>query len=102
MLVYRDAKDKGETVRRTYSIWHAEHLESAWFSSIPSRGGLWPGTAAHDRPLSAKSSHCVDTEWDAVGVLSNAGSNLFFSSTLSKHKPLILINKIGGLCLFGV
>ncbi|MEG5264892.1 hypothetical protein TRP66_11355 [Pseudomonas sp. JDS28PS106] len=50
-----------------------------------------------DRQLSAKSSHCVDTEWDAVGVLSNKGSNLSFTATFIKHNPLIFLDKIGGL-----
>jgi hypothetical protein len=37
---------------------------------------------------SAKSSHCVDTEWDAVGVLSNAGSNLSFTAKFETAKPM--------------
>jgi hypothetical protein len=42
----------------------------------------------------------VDTEWDAVGVLSNAGSNLSFTTTLSKRKTIDFNRESRGFVVF--
>lgn len=51
----------------------------------------------HNRQKSAKSSHCADAEWEAVGVWGDVGSNLSFTAKFKKRKPLILLEKVGSL-----
>jgi hypothetical protein len=65
------------------------------------RGSYWPKAAAQGRPALAKSSHLrrgTDVVRRARGQAGNAASsNLSFTATFSKHKPLIFLEKVGGL-----
>jgi hypothetical protein len=64
-------------------------------------GRFWPKAAAQARPVLAKSSHLrrgTDVVGRARGQAGNAASsNLSFTATFSKRKPLIFLEKVGGL-----
>ena len=64
------------------STWHLFVLELVADDEYPFYlfGKDLPISPGSHRQLSAKSSHCADAEWEAMGVCCDVGSNLSFTA----------------------